>query len=107
MPPDPVLSRELQSLQQELSTAQRERLAASKPEPTAQTASGAASMHPAPLVSPEASAAEQHLRDQLGEFTDEVTRFFEEAEKNISRHPIESVVGALLIGILIGRLLGR
>jgi ElaB/YqjD/DUF883 family membrane-anchored ribosome-binding protein len=37
----------------------------------------------------------------------EATSFFDEAEKNIAAHPTESVVGALLVGILIGRLLGR
>ena len=30
-----------------------------------------------------------------------------EAEKGISAHPTQSVAGALLVGILIGRLLGR
>ena len=34
-------------------------------------------------------------------------RFFDEAEKTISAHPAQSVAGALLIGILIGRLTGR
>jgi hypothetical protein len=29
------------------------------------------------------------------------------AEKGIEAHPAQSVVGALLVGILIGRLLGR
>ena len=37
----------------------------------------------------------------------EVTGFFEEAEKSIATHPAQSVVGGLLVGILIGRLLGR
>jgi len=43
----------------------------------------------------------------LRELTSEATRFFDEAEKGISAHPTQSVVGALLVGILIGRLLGR
>ena len=33
--------------------------------------------------------------------------FFEEAEKSISAHPAQSVVGAFLAGVLVGRLLGR
>ena len=45
------------------------------------------------------------MRDQLREFANEVTQFFEEAEKIIASHPAQSVIGALLIGILIGRLL--
>jgi len=51
-------------------------------------------------------ADERELRDQLRELVDEVTSFFAEAEKNISAHPTQSVIGALLVGILIGRLLG-
>ena len=38
---------------------------------------------------------------------DEIKNFFAETEKNISAHPGQSVIGALLVGILIGRLLGR
>jgi ElaB/YqjD/DUF883 family membrane-anchored ribosome-binding protein len=47
------------------------------------------------------------LRDQLGQFANELTNLFAEAEKGLSAHPTQSVVGALLVGILIGRLLGR
>jgi ElaB/YqjD/DUF883 family membrane-anchored ribosome-binding protein len=36
-----------------------------------------------------------------------ITEFVEEAEQNVSEHPTASVVGALVVGILIGRLLGR
>jgi len=36
-----------------------------------------------------------------------VKNFFAETEKNISAHPAQSVIGALLVGILIGHLLGR
>ena len=44
-----------------------------------------------------------HLRDLVNE----ATAFLEEAERTVSAHPAQSVVGALLVGILIGRLLGR
>jgi ElaB/YqjD/DUF883 family membrane-anchored ribosome-binding protein len=95
VPADPLLSRELRSLQEELSTSQRERVPPAAP-PARPEEQRAADV-----------AEEQRLRDQLREFVDEVTNFFEQAEKNISTHPTESVVGALLVGILIGRLLGR
>jgi ElaB/YqjD/DUF883 family membrane-anchored ribosome-binding protein len=49
---------------------------------------------------------ERELREQLRELADEVTHFFDQAEKNIAEHPSESVIGALVVGILIGRLLG-
>jgi ElaB/YqjD/DUF883 family membrane-anchored ribosome-binding protein len=44
---------------------------------------------------------------EFREFLDEATKFFDEAEKNVSAHPAASMVGALVVGILIGRLLGR
>ena len=37
----------------------------------------------------------------------QVTDPFEEAEKNIAAHPVQSVLSTLVVGILIGRLLGR
>ncbi len=98
MAADVVVSRELRSLQDEMSAAQRERSEV-RPAPPA-AAPGAAEP-------PQQTADEHELRDQLRELTSEVTSFFDEAEKSISTHPTQSVVGALLVGILIGRLLGR
>ncbi len=94
MAADTVVARELKSLQAELSTSQKERLAVPAAPP--------ASVEPL-----RESADEREVRDQLRDLADEVTGFFEEAEKGISAHPTQSVVGALLVGILIGRLLGR
>ena len=102
MAADAVVSRELKSLQDELSTSQRERL--SPTPPPAAAASGPPATPPPP---PKETAEEHELRDQLRELMNEATAFFEEAEKNIAAHPTESVVGALLVGVLIGRLLGR
>lgn len=99
MASDPLLSRELKALREELSTARREHAETAAPpkqEPSA----------PSPQP-PKDSAEDEHLRKQLGEFIDEATQFFEQAEKSISAHPTQSVIGALLVGILIGRLLGR
>jgi len=37
----------------------------------------------------------------------ELTEFFEEAEKNIVAHPAATAIGALVVGLIIGRLLQR
>ena len=103
MPADAVLSRELKSLQEELSVSQRERLSPTSA-PAAPIVSGAIAV---PVSPPKETVDEYELREQLHDFANEVTKFFEEVEKNISAHPTESVVGAMLVGVLIGRLLGR
>jgi hypothetical protein len=95
---DVVVSRELKSLQDELSAAQRERLAAPPAPP----------VPPSSPAKPVNETAEDHeLRGHLRELTNEVTSFFDDADKSISAHPTQSVVSALLVGILIGRLLVR
>jgi len=98
MATDAVVSRELRSLQDELSISQRERVS---PSPVV------GGTTPMPPIPPTKTVEEQELQQQLRELVNEVTTFFEEAEKNIAAHPTESVVGALLVGVLIGRLLGR
>ena len=98
MSADVIVSRELKSLQDELSASQKERTTASAAAPPAAS--------PAP-AQPAAALEDPELRDQLRELANEVTRFFGEAEKTISAHPAQSVAGALLVGILIGRLTGR
>jgi ElaB/YqjD/DUF883 family membrane-anchored ribosome-binding protein len=97
MSADVVVSRELKSLREELSDTQRARAAAPD-------TSGSAATAAEPTTE---TADERELRDQLRELADEVTGFFTEAEKSISAHPAQSVIGALLVGILIGRLLPR
>jgi len=98
MSSDHVVSQELKSLQEELSAAQRER-------------SGAAAVSPErPSSAPEhaeRSEDEHEWRDQISELANAVTSFLEEAEKDIAAHPAQSVVGALVVGILIGWLIGR
>ena len=98
MTADAIVSRELKSLQDELSAAKRKRT----------------HVPPAPPPEPQIAAAavddaidEHQLRDHLHELTKEISGFLEEAENGISAHPKQSVVGALLIGILIGRLFGH
>lgn len=98
MASDVLVSRELKSLQDELSTSQKQRAAASA------TAEAAPTTTPEP---PEETTDEREVRDQLRHFASELTSLFDEAEKGISAHPAQSIAGALLIGILIGRLLAR
>ena len=96
MASDHVVSQELKSLQEELSAAQRERCAA------ASAGQPSSSSNPAPE-----SADEHEWRDQISELANAVTSFLEEAEKDIAAHPAQSVIGALVVGILIGWLVGR
>lgn len=96
---DDVVSRELKSLQEDLSAAQRQR--AERPAAASPTQVPSS---PGPIS---ATAESPGLRDQLGELANAVTSFLEEAEKEVAAHPAQSVVGALVVGILIGRLLGR
>ena len=99
MASDRVVSQELKSLRDELSAAQRERSAAS----------ASPQMPPFPSPQPVGGTADDDddVRNQLGELVDAITGFLEEAEKDIAAHPARSVIGALVVGILIGRLMGR
>lgn len=98
MAADQVVSRELKALREELSAARRERLA----EPTAPP------IQPSSRPQPIDGSTERHeFRDQLEDLANALTGFLEEAERDISAHPGQSVIGALVVGILIGRLLGR
>jgi ElaB/YqjD/DUF883 family membrane-anchored ribosome-binding protein len=101
MSADAVVSRELTSLQDEMLVTQKERAAAAASPRTATAAPAA------PPTEPIETVEDPELRDQLRELASEVTGFFGEAEKTISTHPVQSVAGALLVGILIGRLIGR
>jgi hypothetical protein len=98
MASDPVLSRELKSLQEELSAGQRDRPAMPADPP----------IQPPSSAEPIRESEEKgELRDQLGELANTVTSFLEDAQEEISAHPAQSIVGALVAGILIGWLLGR
>jgi ElaB/YqjD/DUF883 family membrane-anchored ribosome-binding protein len=102
MASDQVLSRDLKSLQEELSAAQRER----------QGTAAAPALQPSsptePIRGAEESGEDQgELRDQLGELANTLMTFLEDAEKDISAHPAQSVAIALIAGILVGWLLGR
>jgi hypothetical protein len=105
---DPLLTRELKDLQDDVSISQRQR--GSRREARAARGAHVVAREATSVKPPDerADAADaQKLREQVNEFVEEVTGFFEEAEKNIATHPTTSVLGALLLGVLIGRLLGR
>ena len=112
MPADLVLARELKSLQDEAVATQRDRQAQARPSRTADLTSAGetpmAQRTPAePPLAPDETAEELAVRDQLRDLVDQVTQFFQNTENNIATHPAESVIAALLVGILIGRVLGR
>jgi ElaB/YqjD/DUF883 family membrane-anchored ribosome-binding protein len=101
MAADAVVSRELKSLQEELSASRREH-----PSPPADP--GSVSRGTTAQASQiEDTAEEQQLHGTLGKFVEAITEFFEEAEKNVSAHPTAHVIGGIVVGILIGRLLRR
>ena len=102
MAADVLVSRELKSLQDELASAKTDR--------TRVEQSAAAS--PAVAASSTAESSEKpleqaELHGHLRQLADELAELFAEAETGISAHPTQSVAGALILGILIGRLLGR
>ena len=107
MAADPVLSRELRSLQDEIAASRRARASSPPDHPAVSDAKGSTDAASVPASQPAETAEEEELRGQFREFLDEATEFFAEAEKNVSAHPAASMVGALVVGILIGRLLGR
>lgn len=47
----------------------------------------------------------ENLADQLRNLAHEISAFTEETEKGVINHPLTSVLGALVVGILIGRVL--
>jgi hypothetical protein len=104
---DPIVTRELKALQDDVSTSQRRRRSRreARPAPNA----GVASPEPIPAKPQnEADPADaQKLGDELRELLHEASGFFEEAEKNVAAHPAASVLSALVVGILIGRLTAR
>jgi ElaB/YqjD/DUF883 family membrane-anchored ribosome-binding protein len=101
MAADAVVSRELKSLQEELSPSQREH-------PSSRADPVSVSAGTAPQTSQlEDTADEQQLHGTVGKFIEAITEFYEEAEKNVSAHPAAHLIGGIVVGILIGRLVGR
>ena len=105
--------RELQSLREELSGARRERSSpGAPPRSVAQPAAGctepSANGSEGVAASPPTGAVERdRLGEEIGDLMNELTEFFEDAEKNIVAHPAATAIGALAVGLIIGRLLQR
>ena len=51
--------------------------------------------------------AADNLMGQMRTLAQEISAFAEETEKGVVNHPLTSVLGALVLGILIGRLFHR
>jgi len=98
---DVLVSRELKSLQDELAAAKTDR-ATRTDSPVSPAVEAATAAEPSQKL-----AEDAELHGYLRQLADEVTELLGEAETSISAHPARSVAGALLVGILIGRLLGR
>jgi ElaB/YqjD/DUF883 family membrane-anchored ribosome-binding protein len=61
-------------------------------------------------IDPEEDAAESaadSLMDQMRTLAQEISAFAEDTEKGVANHPLTSVLGALVLGIVIGRLFHR
>jgi len=99
---DVGLWRELRSLHEELSASHRGRRARTAD----RTFAREATVTPASQLKDAAEV--QGLQGELHEFINMIKEFVTEAaEKNVSAHPVANVIGAMIAGILIGRLLGR
>jgi ElaB/YqjD/DUF883 family membrane-anchored ribosome-binding protein len=92
---DPHLAGELKSLHEELS--------ASREEGTAPTADDSQSNHD----KPQKNAEQSRLEAELHQFTKSIADLLEGAQKEVTGHPQATMLGALIAGILIGRLLSR
>jgi ElaB/YqjD/DUF883 family membrane-anchored ribosome-binding protein len=93
---DAAFTQELDSLHQKLAGLRR------KPR------SQAADRPAAKRTDRHAKIADAHgLHEEVLEFIKLIADYIEEAKGNVSSHPSASVLGAMVVGILIGRLLGR
>jgi ElaB/YqjD/DUF883 family membrane-anchored ribosome-binding protein len=54
-----------------------------------------------------ADSTADNIKDQMHALAQEITAFAEETEKGVASHPLTSVLGALVLGVLIGRLFHR
>jgi hypothetical protein len=74
MAADPVLSRELRSLQDEITASQRARASSLPDHPTASEAKGPIEAAAVPANQPAETAEEEKLRGEFREFLDEASR---------------------------------
>ena len=90
---DADLRAELEALRREISAMRAERKARAGADEAA--AEGAA------------ESAASNLVEQLRMLAQEISAFAEDPEKGVVNHPLTSVLGALVLGIVIGRLIHR
>jgi ElaB/YqjD/DUF883 family membrane-anchored ribosome-binding protein len=90
---DVDLRAEIEALRREIAAMRAERTAAVKADETRQET--AAEPSPASFI------------DQLHTLAREISAFAEDTEKGVANHPFTSVLGALVLGILIGRVIHR
>jgi ElaB/YqjD/DUF883 family membrane-anchored ribosome-binding protein len=102
MTADSALSKELETLKEELAALRSQRRARSASDTV--TNNDTRKRHDPP---PPAADEHHHLHGELRDLVKLVTEYVEEAETNLAAHPTATVVGALVVGILIGRSLGR
>ena len=100
MAADSALSKELEALKEELAALRTQRR--SRPGPAAADSDTRRRHEPPP-----AAEDGHHLHGELRDLVKLITEYVEEAETNLAAHPTATVVGALVVGILIGRSLGR
>ena len=91
---DPDLRAEIEALRGEIAAIRAEQLAAKQASEETWTAASAES-------------AIAGFTDQLRTLAREISDFTEDTEKGAVKHPLSSVLGALVLGILIGRALPR
>ena len=101
---------ELQSLREELSSAERARQPKSAPslaaaEPRAEDLKHAA--EPAAAAAPDGATDSETRRDEISELMSEAVRFLEERESDMGAHPVAIAIGGIVVGLIIGRMLGR
>ena len=100
-PNDSVLLHELKSLREEVSSSQKERLSRAADRASAGDEAAGSPVQPIEAIE------ERRLDGELRELVDAIKEFAQDAEKNASAHPAATAIGAMVVGILIGRLLGR
>jgi ElaB/YqjD/DUF883 family membrane-anchored ribosome-binding protein len=93
---DTMLSHELDSLHDKLVALHHRRRSASAERPVGRKADR-----------PTKTAEEQGFHGEILEFVRLIAAYVQEAKDNVSNHPGGGVLGAMVVGILIGRLLGR
>ncbi len=102
---------ELQSLREELSGVRRARKPKGAPspatvEPRAEDQRPGVS-GPAAAAAPDGAADRETPRDEISELMSEAARFLEERESEMGAHPIAMAIGGIVVGLIIGRMLGR